>query len=65
MQKVTDVLSKDMTRKEFITTVGFGLATMAGLSVLLRLLGKDNPWQTTPNQAATYGSGTYGGTPKN
>jgi hypothetical protein len=52
------LLQKEMSRKEFLATVAFGLATVAGLSVLLQLLGKQNPWK--PSQSG-YGSSSYGG----
>ena len=52
------ILRKEMSRKEFLTTVAFGLATVAGLSVLLQLLGKQNPWQPV---SRGYGSSSYGG----
>lgn len=61
MQKIQDLMQKDMTRKEFLATVGFGIATIFGFSTLLRLItGKDNnPFQ----QQSTfgYGNGSYGG----
>lgn len=61
MQKIKDILSKEMTRKEFIKTLGFGIATVAGLSTVLRMLGKENPWQTDTTQPAVYGGSSYGG----
>jgi len=61
MQKhIQALMQKEMTRREFLTTVGFGLATVVGLSSLLKLLGKDNPWHTQKADY-TYGGGTYGG----
>jgi len=62
MLKITDVLHKEMTRKEFLATLGFGVATIVGLSGLLKMLGKDNPWN---HQATGYGGGAYGGDRKN
>lgn len=53
------LLQKQMTRKEFLATLFFGLATLAGLSTLLQLLGKQNPWQPV---SRGYGSSNYGGT---
>jgi len=58
MLKLSDLLHKEMTRKEFLATVGFGVATIAGLSGLLKMLGKDNPFN---RQASGYGGGAYGG----
>jgi Trp operon repressor len=60
MLKITDVLHKEMTRKEFLATLGFGIATLAGLSAMLRMMGKDNPW-TRQTTNVGYGGGSYGG----
>lgn len=61
MQKINELMQKDMTRKEFLATVGFGVATIFGFSALLRLLtGKDNnPFQQ--QNTLGYGNGAYGG----
>jgi hypothetical protein len=64
MQKITDVLHTEMTRKEFLATLGFGIATIAGFSTILKMLGKENPWQQHTNQTVGYGGGTYGGSHK-
>ena len=60
MQKLNGIMHKEMTRKEFLATLGFGLATILGFSTLLRLLtGKDNnPFK---QQTIGYGNGAYGG----
>lgn len=63
MRKISDLLHKEMSRKEFLATLGFGIATVAGFSTVLKMMGKDNPWQRD-NQSVGYGSGAYGGTPK-
>ncbi len=60
MQKITDMMHKEMTRKEFLATLGFGIATVAGFSTILRMLGKNNPWHHD-NQSVGYGGGSYGG----
>jgi hypothetical protein len=65
MQKITDILHTEMTRKEFLATLGFGIATLAGLSTVLKMLGKENPWQQgAQNQSLGYGGGAYGGSRK-
>jgi Trp operon repressor len=62
MQKITDILHTEMTRKEFLATLGFGIATIAGFSTVLKMLGKSNPWQQdTQNQTVNYGGSAYGG----
>ena len=61
MQKLSDLMQKDMTRKEFLATLGFGAATIFGFATLLRLItGKDNnPFQQ--QNSLSYGGGAYGG----
>lgn len=59
MQKhIQALMHKEMTRKEFLATLGFGVATIVGLSSLLKMMGKENPWQ---RDALGYGNGPYGG----
>ena len=54
-------MQKEMTRKEFLATVGFGVATLFGLSTIIKLLtGKENPLQQN-SKTFGYGSGVYGG----
>ncbi|HEU4914790.1 MAG TPA: hypothetical protein VFT16_05325 [Candidatus Saccharimonadales bacterium] len=59
MQKISDIMQKEMTRKEFLATLGFGVATIFGFSSLLQMLGKQNPLQQSSQYG--YGGGTYGG----
>jgi hypothetical protein len=60
MEKINNLLQKDMTRKEFLATIGFGVASVFGLATLLRLLtGKEA--MTTSSNSYGYGGGTYGG----
>jgi hypothetical protein len=60
MQKLSDLMQKEMTRKEFLATLGFGVATALGFSTLIRLVtGNDNnPFKQS---SVGYGSGAYGG----
>ena len=62
MQKVNYLMQKEMSRKEFLATVGFGLATVFGFSSFLELLGKSNP--LTRHSTVGYGGGAYGGIPR-
>lgn len=61
MNKLNDLMQKEMTRKEFLATMGFGVATVFGLSSLIGLLtGKNNnPFQQQNTMG--YGNGAYGG----
>lgn len=61
MDHIQQLLHKEMSRKEFLTMLGFGLATLAGLSSILGLMGKTNPWQTRHGRQLNYGGGPYGG----
>ncbi|HSD55644.1 MAG TPA: hypothetical protein VLA92_00665 [Candidatus Saccharimonadales bacterium] len=62
MHKIQDLMQKEMSRKEFLATLGFGVATIFGLSSLLQLLGKQNPLEQQQRQNSLgYGGGAYGG----
>jgi len=47
MQKLADLVNKEMTRKEFLATVGLGLAMIFGFGEIIKLFSK-----TTPSHAA-------------
>ena len=67
MQKpIQALMQKEMTRKEFIATLGFGLATIMGFSTVLNLLGhgKKNPFQQNQSMGYGYGASVYGGVKK-
>jgi hypothetical protein len=64
MQRLNDLIQKEMTRKEFVTTVGFGLASVLGFSTLLEFLGKGKTSHSSLHAGTGYGSGLYGGMPK-
>lgn len=64
MKHIQNLIHKEMTRKEFLATLGFGAATVVGLSSLLAMMGKSNPWQNR-NNSAGYGGGSYGGYGRN
>lgn len=60
MLKLNSLMQKEMTRKEFLVTLGFGMAALFGLSALMHLVtGKENP--LGQNKSVGYGSSTYGG----
>jgi hypothetical protein len=64
MQKISDLMQKEMTRKEFLATMGFGLATILGFSSIISMFtGKSNPFnqQQQAGSALAYGGGAYGG----
>lgn len=59
MQQLENIVGKEMTRKEFLTTVGFGIASLFGFSAVLKFLLHD---QHQPGGAVNsgYGSSSYG-----
>jgi Trp operon repressor len=62
MKKINELLHKEMTRKEFLATLGFGVATLLGFSSALKLItGRENPLEQQSNTPLSYGGGTYGG----
>lgn len=57
------IMQKEMSRKEFLATIGFGLASIAGFSTILQLLGKEqkSPFKDlTPNRKSGYSANAYG-----
>lgn len=59
MNQLKSLMQKEMSRKEFLVTLGFGVATVIGLASLLNLMGKDNPWKS--GGSLDYNAGAYGG----
>ena len=63
MKQIESILQKEMTRKEFLATLGFGMASVFGFSNVVRFLfnkGHHNV-TTTHNVTQGYGSSVYGG----
>lgn len=59
-QHLNNLMQKEMTRKEFMATLGFGLASIMGFSSIIKLLtGKSFGSHTQQNGG--YGSTVYGG----
>ena len=64
MKQLDDVMNKEVTRKEFLATLGFGVASVFGISGVLKfLLGKGTHSQQ--RSSLGYGGGTYGGNSRN
>jgi hypothetical protein len=57
-QNLQNIMEKEMSRKEFLGLLSFGLASIFGLSTILRLLGRKSPLHDSPS---SYGSSVYGG----
>lgn len=56
MTKLDQLMSKEMTRRQFLVTVGFGLASLFGLSAMLGALTSSD--KGDPSRG--YGAGRYG-----
>ena len=59
MQQLNNLMQKEMSRKEFIATLGLGIASILGFSSILKVLfGKG---EQTQARSTGYGSSAYGG----
>jgi hypothetical protein len=58
MSTLNDLLHKDMTRAQFLATIGVGVATVFGLGGILKLFGKsfEQHVQTSSKPSTAYGS---------
>ena len=60
MQTLRNLTQKEVTRKEFLATAGFGVLSLLGFSGVLSLLGRQDPLRSA-GSPASYGSSAYGG----
>lgn len=63
-QVAAAIMQREVTRKEFLLTLGLGMASIMGFSTIIRLLtGKslDTHLNQNSSQSAGYGSSAYGG----
>ncbi|HSW74391.1 MAG TPA: hypothetical protein VLG16_00830 [Candidatus Saccharimonadales bacterium] len=61
MKQLEDVMNKEVTRKEFLATLGFGIASILGFSGVVKFLfGKGSSAQRSGGTYG-YGGGVYGG----
>ncbi len=59
-KQIQTIAQKEMTRKEFLATVGFGVAGIMGIGSIVKLLtGKGHGF--SHSVSAGYGSSPYGG----
>jgi hypothetical protein len=62
MHKQLEVLTqKEMTRKEFLATLGLGIATVMGFGSIVKLLGGSHVLTGQGPKSRSYGSNSYGG----
>lgn len=55
--QIQELMEKEVSRKEFFTTVGFGVASLFGFATVVRMLGSR---QAPQSQSAGYGASPYG-----
>ncbi|HET7302354.1 MAG TPA: hypothetical protein VFI74_03440 [Candidatus Saccharimonadales bacterium] len=59
MRQLDNIVNREVTRKEFLATMGFGIASILGFSTLLKLLfGRGSEQHRS---SFGYGDGVYGG----
>ena len=56
---LADIVDKEVTRREFFSLVGYGLAAVIGVTSLLQFLGKSSPQEPRTGNVS-YGSSAYG-----
>jgi hypothetical protein len=62
MERLNQLFKKEMSRKEFVRTAAFGLASILGFGTVLELLGKSNPlYKHLSGSVASYSTGYYSG----
>jgi hypothetical protein len=57
---LSDLLNKQVTRSEFLKSLGIGIAAIVGLGRLIQLLGGNPQQQATGKQSKGYGLSGYG-----
>lgn len=59
---ITELLAKEISRKEFLATLGFGVASIVGFSTIIHFLtGKSVESHLSQRVSSGYGSSPYGG----
>jgi hypothetical protein len=67
----SEIMNKEMNRKQFLRNVGIGLVAFTGLAAALRAVGQlpaasdesqDMPHGAAARSASSYGGSVYGGT---
>jgi hypothetical protein len=54
-------MQKEMSRKEFLATLGFGMASILGFSSIIHLLTGKSFGHHSGSSRVGFGSGAYGG----
>jgi hypothetical protein len=61
MNQVQELLQKELTRKEFMTVAGLGVASIFGLGTIIKLLTGKSSLQHFKSYESGFGSSDYGG----
>jgi hypothetical protein len=61
MKTLEPLLQKDVTRKEFLTLIGFGLASLFGMNRILALITGKGSSERIRHFSSGYSSSDYGG----
>ena len=59
-KQLDSLLQKEMTRKEFLAALGFGVASILGFGSIIRTL-TAKPGQSGHHTSYGYGASSYGG----
>jgi hypothetical protein len=62
---IEQLLQKEVTRKEFLTISGFGVASVFGFGTIVKLLTGHSSSKLFKQQLSGYGSSPYGGNKEN
>jgi hypothetical protein len=63
MNQINNLMEKEMSRKEFLATLGFGVASILGFSTILKFLFNKGQGQQVGKATGplSYGANVYGG----
>ncbi|MGF7229124.1 MAG: hypothetical protein ACQR33_04025 [Candidatus Saccharibacteria bacterium] len=64
MNQLNNLMEKEMSRKEFLATLGFGIASLMGFSTIIKLLFNKGGSHQATNSSLGYGASVYGGSKK-
>jgi len=59
----SQILEKEMDRKDFLKLIGLGAVAASGATVILKTLADQQPRRTVATKAHSYGASAYGGAP--
>lgn len=59
--QINELLSKEMSRKEFLQHIGSGMLVLFGISGLMKALLQQQPKTASRPSSTGYGSSAYGG----